>query len=116
VTVGVDSYRPTDGGWVRLVFKNVNGAPLDKVEVAKVGSLVSLAYRLSEDAHMITRDGFLQLSWSYVGKCFTCHAIGQTGAELLASSTAMMCMMCPAGLKMQAQWALHRRCACDWLL
>ena len=34
--VGVDSFRASGGGWVRLVFKNINGAPLDKVEIAKV--------------------------------------------------------------------------------
>lgn len=37
VITRVDSYRASGGGWVRLVFKNVNGSPLEKVELAKVG-------------------------------------------------------------------------------
>lgn len=37
VTARVDEIRTSDGGWVRLVFKTVNGAPLDKVELSKVG-------------------------------------------------------------------------------
>jgi hypothetical protein len=36
VTTRVDSYRASGGGWVRLTFKNVNGGPLEKVELAKV--------------------------------------------------------------------------------
>lgn len=36
VVVGVDRFRTTMGGWVRLVFKNVNGPPVDKVEFSKV--------------------------------------------------------------------------------
>jgi hypothetical protein len=36
VTVRVDEIRASDGGWVRLVFKNVNGGPLEKVEITKV--------------------------------------------------------------------------------
>lgn len=34
--VGVDRFRTTMGGWVRLVFKNVNGPPIAKVEFSKV--------------------------------------------------------------------------------
>jgi hypothetical protein len=41
VVTRVDSYRASGGGWVRLVFKNVNGVPLEKVELAKVSSLSS---------------------------------------------------------------------------
>jgi hypothetical protein len=37
VIAHVDSYRSSGGGWVRMSFKNVNGAPLEKVEIAKVG-------------------------------------------------------------------------------
>lgn len=36
VIVRVDSFRASGGGWVRLLFKNINGALLDKVELAKV--------------------------------------------------------------------------------
>lgn len=36
VIINVDSYRASGGGWVRLLFKNINGSPLDKVELAKV--------------------------------------------------------------------------------
>lgn len=36
VIAHVDSYRSSGGGWVRMSFKNVNGAPLEKVEIAKV--------------------------------------------------------------------------------
>jgi expansin (peptidoglycan-binding protein) len=38
VVTRVDSYRASGGGWVRLVFKNVNGVPLEKVELAKSGT------------------------------------------------------------------------------
>jgi len=38
VVMRVDSYRASGGGWVRLLFKNINGAPLDKVELAKAGT------------------------------------------------------------------------------
>jgi len=38
VTTRVDSYRASGGGWVRLTFKNVNGGPLEKVELAKSGT------------------------------------------------------------------------------
>ena len=38
----VDSYRATDGGWVRLVLKGVNGVTLEKVEIAKVGGSTSV--------------------------------------------------------------------------
>jgi hypothetical protein len=41
VVVGVDRFRTTMGGWVRLVFKNVNGPPLAKVEFSKVSSMYS---------------------------------------------------------------------------
>jgi hypothetical protein len=34
--VRVDDVRTTAGGWVRLVFKTVNGDPLQKVEISKV--------------------------------------------------------------------------------
>jgi hypothetical protein len=36
VVTRVDTYRSSGGGWVRLVFKNVNGTPLEKVEISKV--------------------------------------------------------------------------------
>lgn len=39
VVVKVDRFRPSAGGWVRLLFKNVNGAPVNKVEFSKVGAL-----------------------------------------------------------------------------
>lgn len=38
VVTRVDSYRSSGGGWVRLVFKNVNGTPLEKVEISKAGA------------------------------------------------------------------------------
>lgn len=38
VTVKVDQFRASDGGWVRLVFNTVNGGPLEKVELTKVRS------------------------------------------------------------------------------
>jgi len=38
VIAHVDSYRSSGGGWVRMSFKNVNGAPLEKVEIAKAAS------------------------------------------------------------------------------
>lgn len=36
VVVGVNDFRASGGGWARLVFKNVNGAPLERVEIAQV--------------------------------------------------------------------------------
>jgi len=38
VVVKVDRFRPSAGGWVRLLFKNVNGAPVNKVELSKVSA------------------------------------------------------------------------------
>jgi hypothetical protein len=36
VVVHVDRFRASAGGWVRMLFKNVNGSPLTKVEFSKV--------------------------------------------------------------------------------
>jgi hypothetical protein len=36
--VDVDRFRTSMGGWVRLLFKNVNGSPLSKVELAHVSN------------------------------------------------------------------------------
>lgn len=36
VVTKVAAYRATGGGWVRLVFNNINGSPLQKVELSKV--------------------------------------------------------------------------------
>jgi len=38
VVTRVDSFRASGGGWVRLLFKNVNGAPVSKVELSKAGT------------------------------------------------------------------------------
>lgn len=38
VVVNVDRFRTTMGGWVRLVFKNVNGSPLARVELTHVSA------------------------------------------------------------------------------
>jgi len=38
VVVRIDSFRESGGGWVRLVVKNVNGAPLETVELSKAGT------------------------------------------------------------------------------
>jgi hypothetical protein len=43
VVTRVDSYRSSGGGWVRLVFKNVNGTPLEKVEISKVRQSIAVA-------------------------------------------------------------------------
>lgn len=39
VVVGVDRFRASMGGWVRLLFKNVNGPPLAGVQFSKVRKL-----------------------------------------------------------------------------
>jgi hypothetical protein len=41
VVVDVDRFRTSMGGWVRLLFKNVNGSPLSKVELSHVSDLNS---------------------------------------------------------------------------
>jgi hypothetical protein len=40
VVVNVDRFRTGMGGWVRLLFKNVNGSPISRVEFSRVRPLV----------------------------------------------------------------------------
>jgi hypothetical protein len=41
VVVNVDRFRTSMGGWVRLLFKNVNGSPISRVEFSKVSRLLA---------------------------------------------------------------------------
>ena len=43
VKVRIDNFRTSGGGWVRMLFKNVNGSPVDKAELAKVRAVLCVA-------------------------------------------------------------------------
>lgn len=38
IVVRTDAFRPSGGGWARLLFRNVNGPSLTKAEVATSGN------------------------------------------------------------------------------
>ena len=53
VVVNVDRFRTSMGGWVRLLFKNVNGSPLSGVELTAVSGLNYSGFLKAEACQLV---------------------------------------------------------------